>query len=282
MTSSNASQAAAKMRAALQVPYIPPSTKEQERLTRFWMADVWNFLTGRDVDGRPIIHTSMGKVKIGEPSTMPFPTDKPYLKRWARRVVSALDEDRLLLCDKPRQMIITTTTLLAIRWWCAKQESVRWLISKRVAKEAEALLAEKVREVQHRMPEWMQDAGSPWWISDKPKGEIRFPNDSAMEAVAMNVAAGAGRGKTVAGIFVDEAAFQTMFGEIWSATEPMAGKLIGVSTPNNDGNPGATAWNELLDEGKPLDNPYTLDEEEDKVEPSPFAHDGDPTAEDYD
>lgn len=246
---------------------------------------MWYFLTGIDLDGRPIIWTVDEKDVVNP--VKPFPTDKPYLRRWVNRVVSKDPADRNLLCDKPRQMIITTTTMLALRWWAAKEEGRKFLISKRIAKEAEKLLKQKVRDVQMRMPEWMREDET-WWISPKPLSTIRFANSSEMEAVAQNVAAGAGRGSTATKIFVDEAAFQAMFGEIWAATEPMAGGLIGVSTPNNDGSQGAIAWNELLDEGKVTENPYEKILGEDKTEDAPaeipgeFAHDGDVDGADYD
>lgn len=253
---------------------------DRDRLTKFWLSDPWYFLTGRDLDGKPIIWT-VDEKDIVNP-VKPFPTDKPYLRRWVNRVVSKKPEDKNLLCDKPRQMIITTTTMLALRWWAAKEEGRKFLISKRVEKEAQKLLKQKVRDVQLRLPEWMQE-DDVWWLSPKPKSIISFGNSSEMEAVAQNVAAGAGRGSTATKVFVDEAAFQAMFGEIWAATEPMAGGLIGVSTPNNDGSQGAIAWNELLDEGKEVENPYEemMGGEEGEA-PVPPGHDGDVADPDYD
>jgi hypothetical protein len=256
---------------------------DRDRLTEFYLSDVWHFLTGRDVDGRPIIWT-VDEKDIKDP-VKPFPTDKPYLRRWVSRVVSKEEDNKFLLCDKPRQMIITTATMLALRWWAAKEEGRKFLISKRVAKEAEKLLKQKVRDVQTRMPQWMQEDET-WWISPKPLSAVKFENTSEMEAVAQNVAAGAGRGSTATKVFVDEAAFQSMFGEIWAATQPMSGGLVGVSTPNNDGSQGALAWNELLDEGKKTENPYEEmlgegeDEEADVVPPQ--GHDGDTADPDYD
>ena len=85
--------------------------------------------------------------------------------------------------------------------------------------------------------------------SEKPAGRIDYPESgSYFLGVPMNVADRSARGGTASGVFIDEAARQAYLKQIIDAIEPMATRIIAVTTAEL-GNPGADFFKLLLEEG---------------------------------
>lgn len=209
-------------------------------LIRHWSEHPWNYVTGRDTDGRPIVWTK--DERDPEAPVKPFPSHLDYLREW----YEVLFRERLIFCDKPRQMYITTSTMLYIDWECMFRDARLWLISKTTEDEAKDILRDKIRFPHSQMPQWLQKARP---VKDKPQVMVPYPaTSSAILAVAENVAQRDARGKTASGVLVDEAARQREFQQIMAAALPMATKIIAVTTAEL-GNPGAITFRKYITEG---------------------------------
>lgn len=234
--------------AEAQAPAVLRSlASRRQKLLEYWCKHPWNWLTGEDVDGRPIIWTRDEKqdAEIASPIKA-FPR-KDYLKNYVEILHTTKrvgPRPGMVLVDKPRQMIISWTTLLWMDWGGRCREARRMLLSKSTEEEAVEMLRDKVREVQTHLPEWLQKALPQ---SQKPEKRVEYKRTkSYILAVAENVAEREARGGTASVVFVDEAARQMMFKDIVAASQPMVGVIVAVSTPEI-GNPGAEYMKQILE-----------------------------------
>ena len=216
------------------------STTQTEHLLH-WASHPWNFLTGVDPlnDNRPIYWTKDERDKANP--TKCFPWYWEYLYHFT----DLIHRDGLVVVQKSRQMFVTTVTLGYILWDCLFGEARRWLISKITEDDAVELLRDKIRYPYGKLPAWFREL---YPASESPANRMEFSGtDSYIRAVAENAAIGDMRGGTASGVLVDEAAFQREYQKIWNAANPMAAKIIAVSTPEI-GNPGARFMKRQLTE----------------------------------
>lgn len=211
-------------------------TSAQRELVAHWSAHPWNYLTGKDTDGRPIYFTR--DEKDSRAPLKPFP-EFEYLQAY----IEVLHQRRAICVDKARQMYMSTATLGYLDWQCSFLPGRRWILSKSKEDEATEMLQDKIIAPHAEMPDWLQK-----WNPVKMRNTTRLVykrTKSYILAATQNVAERSGRGGTASGVLIDEAAFQDQFESIWSACEPMAGKLIAITTANL-GNPGAEAFKHLI------------------------------------
>jgi hypothetical protein len=219
---------------------------EQRRaLLAHWRQHPWNWLTGRDTDGRPIIWTK--DERDDKNPLKPFPAEKEYLRAYVNALFD--DANRLLAVDKCRQMYVSTATLLVMDWWCRFRAHRSMVVSKLTEEQATKLINDKVRTTHTGLPKWVQ-AVLPQ--DDAPMRVIHYPKNtvgggaSQIEAVAQNAATGAVRGGTITIILIDEAAFQDETDEIIDSAMPAATRVWAVSSPYL-GTRGGVTFKELLD-----------------------------------
>lgn len=152
--------------------------------------------------------------------------DKAYI----RNMLDIYQNERIVVCEKSRQMIVSTLTCAYIAWETLFVQGRLWLISKTKEMDAVALMRDKIRGPHSRLPAWSRKYLP---MSKAPAKEIVCSGSgSRILAVTENVARSSGRGMTASGFFLDEAAFQDQCRDIWSAVMPMAKKLIAVTTPS--------------------------------------------------
>jgi hypothetical protein len=215
-------------------------TLARRELLKGWAADPWAFLTGRDVDGKPMIVTQ-DEIDEARPFKA-FPTDKPYLQRLTRDLFA--DSEQTKLVDKSRQMMVSTLCMLLLYWLIMFKRGRKAFVSKQTQELAEMLLADKVRGVHERTPEWFQ-AALP--LSMKPSAIARAHTGSEIICVAQNAAVRSFKGNTASVVLIDEAAVQEEFENMLQAAGPMAGKIWAVTTAFH-GNPGAATFRRLSTE----------------------------------
>jgi hypothetical protein len=216
---------------------------ERLELEEKWLSDPWAFLTGKDIDGRPIIWTRDERDK--DRPVKPFPTKMdPRGESYLKEFVKILRNEQYVLVDKARQMIITTTMMLETMHMGITIPARTMLLSKSTEDEAKQILHDKVRFPYTGLPEWFK-ARHP--LPDKPKVQAFFPETSSyILAVGQNVAAAEAHGCTASRMIVDEAAFQPELEEIFTACLPMASQIVAVTTAEI-GNPGARYFYQLLE-----------------------------------
>lgn len=204
----------------------------------------WNYLSARDVDGRPLVWTKLEGEK-GDASSQPYPAHKTYLRLFIEDLHTVTPDCPILL-DKARQMMVTWNCLLYMDWECRFTPNRRWLLSKSTEEEAFALITDKLDYVNSNLPAWFQER-SPYIHS--PRLYARYPAmGSAIKAVAKTAGEREARGGTASGVFIDEAARQENFKKIWQGSVPMATKIFAVTTADI-GTPGARFFVELLERG---------------------------------
>lgn len=217
----------------------PAATVEERRaLLREWSRDPWEFKTGRDTDGRPIYWT-----KDEGDSEHPYKSypSKQHLFRLTR---DRWSEQKILLVDKSRQMMVSTDCCADLLWLTLFRRGRNCYISKQTRELAEELMADKIVGPYERLPEWMRLA-LPLEIT---KRVVRAAHtDSRISAVAQNAAVGAFRGNRASVVLVDEAAFQEYFVQMIGAAREMCDRMWAVTTANA-GNPGAERFLELARE----------------------------------
>lgn len=197
----------------------------------------WAWLTGRDLDGRPIIWTTDERDE--KAPLKPFPDDKEYLKLL---VEWALGSPKTVQLDKARQMMATTTLVLVADWLCRALDARKVILSKSKREEAEAIIEEKLRAVHLRLPLWVQEA-SP--ITMAPKSVVKYrATKSRFMGVAENFAVREARGNTASVVMVDEAAYQRLLADILAGVMPMAAVLWFLSTAA--GGPGGATFRDYL------------------------------------
>jgi hypothetical protein len=223
-----------------------------------WRKDPWAYLTGKDIpteefpNGKPVFWT------VDEmDETIPiksFPEDKTYLKF----ITTDLWKYRVVMIDKVRQMYVSTICCLNLDWFASFFEEREIFVSR--VKEASAikLINDKIRTVHKRKPKWLQEACP---LDDRPKNIITYGSGSTITGVSQNFAVSDARGPTGSLIFVDEAAYQDFFPEIYQAVVPMTARLWAVSTANV-GSPGASLFKDLISDGRP----GAEEDEEDDIE----------------
>jgi hypothetical protein len=216
-------------------------TKEQQSLLKTWSSDPWLYLTGEDLDGRPIIWTV--DERDDKTPVKPFPKDKVFLKR----LVHELWNDNKVFIEKSRQMYISTICMLLIDWYCSFHEDREVVVSRVKESSAVKLINDKIRRTHDRKPEWLREYQA---VNRRPAGVITYGcTGSTVTAVAQNFAHTDSRGITGSLVMVDEAAYQDYFPQIYQAVLPMSNRLWAVTTPHI-GNPGAALFRQLIDEGR--------------------------------
>lgn len=193
--------------------------------------------------GRPLIWTADEKDKAAPIKPFPTISEKPYLYELAWELIN----NRIVMVDKARQMLITTLCLLLLDHRGKFETARRFLVSRTKEDDATELLRDKIRKVHKRLPQWVQDALP---MSDTPATRIEYlGTGSYIRAVSQNVAFSEARGGTASGMLIDEAAFQDLLGEILAASLPMAGQVWMITTAYR-GNRGAEEFYKRLNEGK--------------------------------
>lgn len=220
------------------------SAEQKDKLS-LWKEDYWAFLTGTDTrdtatldfpEGKPIIWTKDERDRVNP--IKPFP-DEEYLHDVLDGIhygtvepeglYFSLHEAHLHAIEKSRQMFISTCLLLYFCWECAFEEARSVLVSKVTEEEAIKLLRDKVRFPYKKWPEWLRRRIK---LSEGPRERIDFtPTGSTMTGVAENVAKREARGGTATDVLVDEACYQDELGSILEAAQPMASRIVMVSTP---------------------------------------------------
>lgn len=218
-------------------------TPEQQKLLDLWESDPWEYLTGKDTDGRPIIWTV--DERDDKNPVKPFPSDKPFLKQLVKEL---MDEDRrIVFIEKSRQMYISTICMLLIDWYCSFFDDREVVVSRVKEGSAIKLINDKIRRTHGRKPEWLKEYQG---VTKRPAAVITYKcTGSTVTAVAQNFAHTDSRGITGSLVMVDEAAYQDYFPQIYQAVLPMSNKLWAVTTPHI-GNPGAALFRQLAEEGK--------------------------------
>lgn len=219
---------------------------ERDRLWAWWSEHPWNYLTGKDTDGRPIIWTT--DERDDKTPVKPFPAEKEYLKWLTDQLWD--DEYRIVFVDKARQMYVSTLSCLIIDWYCTFREDREVVVSRVKEESAIKLINDKIRRVHSRKPAWLQARVD---MSATPERVITYGcSGSTVTAVAQNFGVSDSRGITASLIMVDEAAYQEYFPQIYQAVLPMSNRLWAVTTANI-GNPGAALFRQLKDEGNERD-----------------------------
>src|SRR5574341_1078919 len=122
-------------------------------LLRTWASDPWAFLTGRDVDGAPLIVTQDEEC---DTPFRPFQTDKAYLRVLTQELVYG--PEQVCLVDKSRRMLVSTLCMLLLYWTVLFKRGRHCMLSKQNKDLAEMMLQDKVRGVHGRTPGWFQAA----------------------------------------------------------------------------------------------------------------------------
>lgn len=225
-------------------------------LLEYWAEHPWNWLTGTDLDGRPLIWTTDPKDEDRRVKSWP---DYEYL----RRTVEVLFKEKKVLIDKARQMIVSTVCLLVADWFCKFRPGEGVLVSKVQEGEAIQIINDKIRVVHSRLPLWVREALPQ---SSTPQSYISYPHpeaESYIQAVAENAATTAMRGRMASIVMVDEAAFQDEFPKIMAAALPMANRIWAVTTANH-GSPGARLFHAYISERSPEELAAPVEEKEDE------------------
>ena len=219
---------------------------ERDALWDHWSQHPWNYLTGKDTDGRPILWTT--DERDDKTPVKPFPAEKEYL-RWLTDQLWD-DEHRIVFVDKARQMYVSTICCLIIDWYCTFVSDREVVVSRVKEESAIKLINDKIRKVHSRKPEWLRSRVD---MSMTPERVITYGcSGSTVTAVAQNFGVSDSRGITASLIMVDEAAYQEYFPQIYQAVLPMSNRLWAVTTANV-GNPGAALFRQLKDEGTGAD-----------------------------
>jgi hypothetical protein len=206
-------------------------------LLRLWAGDYKAFLTGRDVDGTPMIVTQ-DEIDDIHPLKA-FPSDKPYL--WALAEELWRPNEQVKLIDKSRQMMVSTLCMLLMYWTILFKRGRKCFVSKQTGELAEMLLADKVKGVHERTPAWFQEL---MLVEFKQAAARAVRTGSEIVCVGQNAAVRAFKGNTGSIVLIDEAAVQEYLEDMLEAAMPMAAR-IWVPTTAFSGNPGAAFFKQL-------------------------------------
>lgn len=215
-------------------------------LVERWRADHWAFLTGTDLDGKPIIWT-VDELDAEAP-WKPFPGSRPEFGYLRHVAAELMGPHKVVLVDKTRQVYATTLACQLIRWINWRYEEQEIFFSRVHEESATKLINDKIRRPHGRMPVWVQRIMP---ITSEPKNVITWTaTGGTLTAVSQNFAESDARGPTASLTVVDEAAYQPYFPEIYRAILPMRGRLWGLTTANV-GNRGAQVYRDLIMDGRP-------------------------------
>lgn len=223
-------------------------TNQQADAWAAWSKDPWAFLSGTDpITKRPLVWTK--DERDTSIPVKPFPKHLRYLRDWIDllhdRSQNSSGTANIVLLDKPRQMYVSTASLLFMLWLSMFRPGRRSLLSKLTEGEAIEMLRDKVRFPAEHLPPWIRSYCP---VPDKPAAEILLPlTGSVMLALAENAAERDLRGGTASMVLVDEAARQGKFADIVQAAIPMASLVVAVTTAQI-GNPGAIAFKDYLND----------------------------------
>lgn len=243
---------------------------DRKRLLEHWGKHPWNWLTGKDLDGRPLIWTKDEKDE--KAPLKPFPGHLEYLRVLVEILFSPdqqvmlpdgtwLDLERFTAIDKARQMYVSTVIMALMDWWCRFRPYRRFLVSKVKEEDAIELINDKIRQIELGLPDWVRRAVPQ---DATPAHKINYPKNEAggggsyVLGVAQNVARSSARGGTATAILIDEGAFQEETDEIIDGARPMASRIWLVSSPFL-GTRGGVTMRKILVSG--------LEEAEDGAEP---------------
>ena len=205
-----------------------------------WTKDPWNWLTGIDTDGTPVVWTRDER----EGRFRPYP-NKEYLRELVHELY--FGEEKVQIIEKSRQMLLTTSAVLLALHMIVTHEAQRILFSKVTEDESQEILKDKCRGPWERMPEWLR---TEWPINKKPAGVVTATKTgSTILALAENSADREVRGGGASWVIIDEAAYQGCTADIVSAAIPMARKITCISTPMA-GSLGGEYLKSLIDDRK--------------------------------
>lgn len=211
------------------------------KLWNQWSEHPWAWLTGTDLDGKPLIWTTDERDEK-EPAK-PFPAYKEYLKTY----IDLLQTENVVMANKPRQMYLSYATLLWMDWLCRFRPARRCVLSKVTEEQAQEMLRDKVRATHTRLPEWVKE-WSP--LASKPAGRLPYTGSgSYILAANQEMAEGQARGGTASVLAIDEAAYQDKLEDMLAASWPNCDKIILLTTANV-GAPGAVVFKMLMEEGR--------------------------------
>jgi hypothetical protein len=242
-------------------------------MMRVWRNNPWAYLTARDVpteehpEGRQIIWTA--DERDDDFPVKPFPGDKPFLAHLTAELWSP--RYRIILLDKVRQMLCTTLCAANMDWYGCFREEREMFISRLKEDSAAKLLNDKIVEMHGRKPAWLKAACPMKAVATKATYES---TRSQITAVGQTFATSDARGPTGSLILVDEAAFQSLFPEIYTAVLPMVTRLWAITTANI-GDPGADLFYKLIREGR-KDEYGDPDDEDEAALPQEGEAVGDP------
>ena len=136
---------------------------------------------------------------------------KDYLKR----ITEVWQRERLLLIPKSRQMMISWL-LVALYLHDAQFHPGRLIVYQSKKGEDATALIRRSLVIFDRQPSWMKQENR---FREHPHGKLTFP---AIESSIVGLPQGAEqlRSYTLSGLLVDEAAYQPLMQEAWTAAKP--------------------------------------------------------------
>ncbi len=154
------------------------------------------------------------------------------LRDYQRRIAAEIDESRLIIGLKARQIGWTTIGVANALHDCLFNPEHPWLFVSRTEGAAQKML-EKAVYAYYRLPAWMR--GMLPKLESQTQSAIVFANGSRIESVPAT--GSTGRGDAVYGALLDECAFMEYAEDIWGAVEPLVyGPAMLFSTANGMGN----------------------------------------------
>jgi len=149
-----------------------------------------------------------------------------------RELIDVIMGNQKVIINKSRQTGISTLSSALGLWTVLFHSHKNVAIVSRTDKEAVVFL-EKVKLAYDELPIWMK-------IPFIKKNDHELLLETGSRIVAVAASKDAGRGRSLAMLILDEAAFQTWAWDIWKAAAPTLsrgnGKCVAISTPNGAGN----------------------------------------------
>jgi len=181
--------------------------------------------------------------KIAHPQRGIIPFE---LYPFQENVVQQLEEHRLNIILKSRQLGISTLTAGYALWKCLFVSGFNVIVIATKSKVASALV-KKVRVMYNGLPDWMKDSklGTNRTYDNVQSQE--FGNESKITAETCSE--DAGRSGAASLLLIDEAAFikERLINDLWSAAWPTlstGGSAVILSTPNGEGGFFHKKWTE--------------------------------------
>ncbi len=166
-----------------------------------------------------IEHPALGVVKF-------------QLYKFQKDLINLIMGNQKTIINKSRQTGISTLSSALALWMILFHSHKNVAIISRTDDEAVVFL-DKVKLAYDELPKWMQ-------IPYTKKNDHQLLLQTGSRAFAVAASKNAGRGRSLAMLILDEAAFQMWASDIWKAAAPTLsrgnGKCIAISTPNGAGN----------------------------------------------